>query len=99
MESKIICTSNAENWFYCCKGSSNGTQKVDYFRLSVWATYENGEPIGLLSLKKENTFYLAKPSVEDGFYIHWNELDEDQQKEALEQGRISPAQISAWERE
>ena len=88
MSKKIIMTSPADGWFFFQKNKSD-RDPYSFFRIAVWATLEDGETIGLLSINKKGTFYLdVPPSVADGGYIHWDELNPDQQKEAILQGKI-----------
>ena len=82
-------TCPASGWFFFQKNKSD-RGPYSYFRLAAWATFEDGETIGLLSIHKRGTFYLdTPPEGADGGYIHWDELNLDQQKEALLQGKIA----------
>ncbi|MEP4891517.1 MAG: hypothetical protein ABJV04_15945 [Aliiglaciecola sp.] len=88
MSKEITSTTSAEGWFFFQKNKSD-REPYSFYRLAVWATYENGETIGLLSMHKKGTFFLdAPPSGVEGGYIHWNELNPEQQKEAILQGKI-----------
>ena len=88
MPKKIVMTSPADGWFFFQKNESN-SHPYRFFRLATWATFEDGETIGLLSIHKKGSFYLdGPPEGAEGGYIHWDELNPDQQKEAILQGKI-----------
>ncbi len=77
----IISTTPATGWFFYFKSAN----KIIYYRLAVWATYDDGSVSGLLAVqKKDNEFNLVKPpSTEVGGYVHWDDLNQDQKEKAL----------------
>ncbi|MBV7297089.1 hypothetical protein [Enterovibrio paralichthyis] len=91
---KIVCTSPADNWFHFSKNNGGGSHKVNFMRVAVWATYDDGETVGLLGLEKPKSYLLSlPPDPKDvaGGYVHWDDLNEEEKREALEQCRIVPS--------
>ncbi len=91
---KIVSTAPADNWFHFSKNKGPGRHKVNFMRVAVWATYDDGETVGLLGLEKPNSYELSfppDPSDSDGGYVHWDDLNEDERKEVSLQCRIDPA--------
>ena len=85
MTNNIISTTQADNWFFYHNDQIAGSNKFTFHRVAVWVTYENGDTVGLVSvnLKANQGQRLVTPPTVEGGYIHWNELTEEQKKQAI----------------
>lgn len=77
----IISTSPAQGWFFYFKS----VNKVIYYRVATWGTTDQGSVIGLLPAQKNDGDFslVTPPNSEFGGYVHWDDLNEEQQKSAI----------------
>jgi hypothetical protein len=86
MTDKIISTNPANGWFFVHKRDEHDKYPVIFHRVVLWATYDSGYTIGLISIfttLNETRNSLTSPPPLPGGYLHWDDMSEDDRKHAV----------------